>query len=79
MFDKYITSPQAAKILDVDRVTVARLIREGKIPASKFGDRWFIERDVVEKFAETYVSRAGRPTGWSPKRRTNSNKENGSQ
>ena len=69
MFDNYITSPQAAKILDVDRVTVARLIREGKIPASKFGNRWFIEKDVVEKFAKTYVSRAGRPTGWSPKRK----------
>ena len=69
MFDRFITSPQAAQILNVDRVTVARLIREGKIPATKFADKWFIEKDVVEKFAKTYVSRAGRPTGWSPKRK----------
>ena len=69
MFDRFITSPQAAQILNVDRVTVARLIREGKIPATKFADKWFIQKDVVEKFAETYVSRPGRPTGWSPKRK----------
>ena len=50
------------------------MIREGKIPATKFADKWFIEKAVVEKFAETYVSRRGRPTGWSPKR-----KEEGSQ
>jgi excisionase family DNA binding protein len=67
MFDQFITSPQAAKILNIDRITVARLIREGKIPATKFADRWLIEKAAVEKFAETYVSRRGRPTGWSPK------------
>ena len=74
MFDQYTTSPQAAKILNIDRVTVAKLIREGRLPATKISNMWLIEKSELEKFAQTYEGRPGRPTGWSPKRQEGSSK-----
>ena len=64
--NQYLTSPQVAELLDVDRTTIARLIRQGKLPAIKMANRWFVEKTKVLEFAETYFGRPGRPKGWSP-------------
>ena len=40
--------------------TVKRLIREGKLTATKFGNKWIMERDRLRSFANTYDWNRGR-------------------
>ena len=40
--------------------TVKRLIREGKLTATKFGNKWIMELDRLRVFANTYDGRRGR-------------------
>ena len=40
MLESYIDVIEASKILDVHPETVKRLIREGKLTATKFGNKW---------------------------------------
>lgn len=60
MFEKYVDVIEAAGALKVHPETVKRLIREGKLPALKFGNKWLIERDKLNFFAGTYTGRPGR-------------------
>ena len=66
--NEQLTAPQAAELLGVDRTTVARLIRQRKLPATKFANRWVIDPAALSRFAQDYEARPGRPTGWSPKK-----------
>ena len=45
MFENYIDVIEASKILDVQPETVKRLIPEGKLTATKFGNKCIMERD----------------------------------
>ena len=60
MFENYVDVMQASKILDVHPETVKRLIREGKLTATKFGNTWIMERDRLQVFASTYDRNRGR-------------------
>ena len=60
MFENYIDVAEASKILDVHPETVKRLIREGKLAATKFGNKWIMEKDRVRVFANTYDGSRGR-------------------
>ncbi len=60
MFENYIDVAEAAKILKVHPETVKRLIRDGKLPATKFGNKWVIERERLQMFASSYTGRPGR-------------------
>ena len=60
MFENFLDVIQASKILNVHPETVKRLIREGKLPATKFGNKWLIERDRLYAFAGGYDRRRGR-------------------
>ena len=60
MFENYVDVMQASKILDVHPETVKRLIREGKLTATKFGNKWIMERDRLQVFASTYDRSRGR-------------------
>ena len=60
MFENYVDVMQASKILDVHPETVKRLIREGKLTATKFGNKWIMERDGLQVFASTYDRSRGR-------------------
>ena len=60
MFENYVDVIEAAKILGVHPETVKRLIREGKLAATKFGNKWIMELDGLRVFASTYDSRRGR-------------------
>ena len=60
MFENYIDVIEASKILGVHPETVKRLIREGKLTATKFGNKWIIEADRLRVFANTYGGRRGR-------------------
>ena len=44
MLENYVDVIEAAKILGVHPETVQRLIREGKLTATKFGNKWIMER-----------------------------------
>ena len=61
MLDDYVDVLQAAKMLSVHPETVKRLIRLGKLPATKFGNKWLITRDRLFAFAGGYDRRRGRP------------------
>ncbi len=60
MFENYVDVIEASRILGVHPETVKRLIREGKLTATKFGNKWIIERDRLQMFADTYDGRRGR-------------------
>jgi len=55
----YADVTEAAKRLDIHPESVRRLIRQGKLPGSKFGNKWLIERDTLEQFASHYDPRPG--------------------
>ena len=59
MLENYIDVIEASKILHVHPETVKRLIREGKLTATKFGNKWIMERDRLRAFANTYQGRSG--------------------
>ncbi len=59
--NQYISSTDAARVLRVHRVAVARLIRQGQLPAIKIANRWLIDQSTLRDFARTYVGRRGRP------------------
>ncbi|MCY4579080.1 MAG: helix-turn-helix domain-containing protein [Chloroflexi bacterium] len=60
MPENYVDVIQASKMLDVHPETVKRLIREGKLTATKFGNKWIMEVDRLRMFANTYDRRRGR-------------------
>ena len=60
MFENYVDVIEAAKILGVHPETVKRLIREGKLTATKFGNKWIMELHRLQVFASTYDGRRGR-------------------
>ena len=60
MLENYIDVIEASKILDVHPETVRRLIREGKLTATKFGNKWIMEQDRLQMFANAYDGRRGR-------------------
>ena len=60
MFENYVDVIEAAKILNVHPETVKRLIREGKLTATKFGNKWIMERPRLQMFANTYDGSRGR-------------------
>ena len=60
MLKNYVGVIEAAKILDVHPEIVERLIPEGKLTATKFGNKWIMEVDRLRVFANTYDGRRGR-------------------
>ena len=60
MFQNYVYVIEASKILDAHRETVKRLIQEGKLTATKYGNKWTIKRDRLHVFANTYDESRGR-------------------
>ena len=60
MLENYVDVIEASKILDVHPETVKRLIREGKLTAIKFGNKWIMDLIQLQVFAGTYDGRRGR-------------------
>ena len=60
MLENYVDVIEASKILDVHPETVKRLIRAGKLTATKFGNKWIMERDRLQVFENTYDGNRGR-------------------
>ena len=60
MLENYVDVIEASKILDIHPETVKRLIREGRLTATKFGNKWIMERDQLQVFANIYDGKRGR-------------------
>ena len=60
MLENYVDVLEVSNILEIHPETVKRLIREGKLTATKFGNKWIMELDRVREFANTYDGRRGR-------------------
>jgi len=58
-FETFVDILEASRRLNIHPESVRRLIRKGKLPAYKFANKWLIERDVLEQFAQTYDGRPG--------------------
>jgi excisionase family DNA binding protein len=58
-FDRFVDILEASGRLNIHPESVRRLIRQGKLPAYKFANKWLIERDILEQFAQTYDGRPG--------------------
>ena len=48
---------EAARHLGVSSKTVRELVHHGRLPARRLGPLWYVERQVLEEFAETYQPR----------------------
>jgi len=53
MTDEIMTTKQVAEYLKLNLMTVYRLARKGKLPASRIGRSWRFKRDAVEKLLLT--------------------------
>ena len=53
------TVPQAAAYLSVSEETVRRNIRSKRLKALRRGTQWFIPRDVLVVFANSYDPKTG--------------------
>lgn len=55
---EWITTQQAAEIMQIERHTVAEYCRRGTITCMKFGRDWMVARQEAEEFKRT---QRGRP------------------
>ena len=61
--DKYFTTAQAAKILELTRPTVRLYCYYGRIRATKFGNNFAVSQDAIDEFQRIRGPRGnlGRP------------------
>ena len=53
---RIVTAPELAESLKVQRGTIYRWVRKGKIPAFKIGVDWYFDRDAIEKLVTDRTS-----------------------
>jgi len=59
LLEQYAGVDDVSKRLKIHPESVRRLIRQGKLPAIKFGNKWLVERATLEQFANHYDPRPG--------------------
>ena len=59
LLEQYAGVDDVSKRLKIHPESVRRLIRQGKLPAIKFGNKWLVERATLEQFASHYDPRPG--------------------
>ncbi|MBN1317907.1 MAG: helix-turn-helix domain-containing protein [Anaerolineales bacterium] len=59
LLETYLDVVKASQRLNIHPESVRRLIRQGKLPAIRFANKWLIERHVLEQFASHYDPRPG--------------------
>ena len=58
---EYLTTAEAAEILNVDEGHVRRLCINGTLEADKFGKSWAVKRASVEAYAKNRPKRGPKP------------------
>ena len=59
LLENYAGVDEVADRLNIHPESVRRLIRQGKLPAIKFGNKWLVEKSLLEQFASHYDPRPG--------------------
>ena len=59
LLESYAGVDEVAERLRIHPESVRRLIRQGKLPAIKFGNKWLVEKSSLEQFAGHYDPRPG--------------------
>ena len=59
LLDQYVGVKEVSDRLDIHPESVRRLIRQGNLPAIKFGNKWLVERATLEQYASHYDPRPG--------------------
>ena len=59
LLDNYIDVDGVSERLGIHPESVRRLIRQGKLPAIKFGNKWIFDRADLEQYASHYDPRPG--------------------
>jgi excisionase family DNA binding protein len=59
LLESYAGVDEVADRLHIHPESVRRLIRQGKLPAIKFGNKWLVEKAALEQFAGHYDPRPG--------------------
>ncbi len=59
LLEAYAGVEEVAERLGIHPESVRRLIRQGKLPAIKFGNKWLVEKATLEQFAGHYDPRPG--------------------
>jgi excisionase family DNA binding protein len=59
LLDQYVGVEEVSQRLHIHPESVRRLIRQGKLPAIKFGNKWLVERATLEQYASHYDPRPG--------------------
>jgi excisionase family DNA binding protein len=59
LLENYADVNEVSKRLGIHPESVRRLIRDGKLPAIKFGNKWLVEKSLLEQFASSYIGRPG--------------------
>lgn len=59
LLENYAGVDVVSKRLNIHPESVRRLIRQGKLPAVKFGNKWLVEKATLEQFASWYDPRPG--------------------
>jgi len=47
---RFFTADQAAEVLKLNRRTVLKLLKEGKLPGKKIGKSWRISEQLLHRF-----------------------------
>jgi excisionase family DNA binding protein len=59
LLENYAGVEEVGRRLNIHPESVRRLIRQGKLPAIKFGNQWLVEKATLEQFASHYDPRPG--------------------
>ncbi|MFK7800629.1 MAG: helix-turn-helix domain-containing protein [Anaerolineae bacterium] len=59
LLESYAGVDMVSDRLNIHPESVRRLIRQGKLPAIKFGNKWLVEKSTLEQFASRYDPRPG--------------------
>ncbi|MDT8307568.1 MAG: helix-turn-helix domain-containing protein [Anaerolineae bacterium] len=59
LLENYAGVDEVSRRLNIHPESVRRLIRQGKLPAIKFGNKWLVESGTLEQFASRYDPRPG--------------------
>lgn len=59
LLDSYVSVEEVAGRLNIHIESARRLIRLGKLPGIKFGNKWLVERFELEQYASYYDPRPG--------------------
>ncbi len=58
---RYLSTAEAAALLDVNTSRVAQLIRSGALPAEKWGRDWWLREEDVRAYMALPRGKPGRP------------------